>query len=409
MIITSALNVAVFAAARTPVTGRSRAQAARTADQLAADVVGPLADVCRTRFGAEPAGVILGNCMGPGGNIARIAALGAGLDQRVPGITVDAQCGSGLAAIAQAAGHVQLGGAPLIAGGTESPSTAPRRTIAGETYTQAPFTPAGWPDPSMTEAADDLAAARGIARARQDAAAVRSHTLALEHAGFAAAEIAASADGVSLGDDDGPRSLSAATAARFSPVRYAFGATVTPATAARIADGAAAVLLAPLDAVEHPATHGAPAATAVSLPPCRIRTTALVGEDPRLPGILAADAIRVGLEAAEIRLEHLAAVEIVEAYASQLIAVVDELGLTFSDHAAAGSRSQVDPRVNATGGALALGHPWGASGAIALGRLVHRLAAEEPGSLGVAACAIAGGMGAAVVVERLEDPAGDHR
>lgn len=409
MIVTPALDVALVATARTPVTGRSRSQADRTADQLASDVIAPLAAAAQTHLGTDPAGVVLGNCIGPGGNIARIAALGAGLGQSVPGITVDAQCGSGLAAIVQAAGHVQLIGAPLIAGGTESPSTAPVRTLGGQAYTQAPFTPANWPDPSMTKAADDLALIRGISRSQQEAAAVRSHDLSLRHAAFAALEIATSPDGRSLGYDDGPRRLHEATASRFSPVRDNPGATVTPATAARIADGAAAVLLAPLKAVQHVSIHDGGASTGVVLSPCRIRATALVGVDPTLPGIAAADAIQSCLDAAGTRLEELFVVEIVEAYAAQVLAVVDELGLTGSGTSPAGAEMWFDSRVNATGGALALGHPWGASGAIAVGRLIHRLVAAEPGSLGVAACAIAGGMGVAVLLERLEDPIGDNQ
>lgn len=408
MIVTSALDVVILAAARTPVTGRSRAQAHRTAYQLAADVIAPLAAGARARLGVEPTGVVLGNCTGPGGNIARVAALDAGLGQRMTGITIDAQCGSGLVAIIQAAGQAQLVGAPLIAGGTESPSTAPIRTFRGVSYDQAPFTPSGWPDPSMTEAADDLAAALGISRARQEDAALRSHALALRHAALATTEIAETHDGVSLGCDDGPRRLDATRAGRFSPVRDAPGATVTPTTAARIADGAAAVLLAPMGGGLRQVTGEAPTSHRVILPACRIRATALVGADPQQPGIVAANAISACLEAASIRLEQLSAVEIVEAYAAQLLAVVDELGLAMSGSSEIGAPPQLDPRVNAAGGALALGHPWGASGAIALGRLVHRLATAEPGALGVAACAIAGGMGSAVVVERLEDPPGEH-
>ncbi|MCH8559246.1 acetyl-CoA C-acyltransferase [Nesterenkonia sp. DZ6] len=408
MIVTSALDVVVLAAARTPVTGRSRAQSHRTAYQLAADVIAPLAVDARAHLGVEPTGVVLGNCIGPGGNIARVAALGAGLDQRVTGITVDAQCGSGLVAIIQAAGQSQLVGAPLIAGGTESPSTAPIRTFRGVSYDQAPFTPSGWPDPSMTEAADDLATARGISRARQEDAALRSHALSLRHAALATTEIAETHDGLSLGRDDGPRRLDSTRAARFSPVRDSPRATVTPTTAARIADGAAAVLLAPMGGGLHEVAGGAPTSNRTILPACRIRATALVGADPQQPGIVAANAISACLAAAGVRLQQLSAVEIVEAYAAQLLAVVDELGLTTAGTTETGAPPQLDPRVNAAGGALALGHPWGASGAIALGRLVRRLAAAEPGALGVAACAIAGGMGSAVIVERLEDPRGDQ-
>jgi len=120
----------------------------------------------------------------------------------------------------------------------------------------------------------------------------------------------------------------------------------------------------------------------------------MTGGDPALPGILPVSAIRGALKASGMGLERLAAVEIVEAFAAQTLAVADDLGLAVGGH--------IDPRVNAWGGALALGHPWGASGAVALVRLAHRLRREGPGAVGVAACAIGGGMGTAMMLEYVE-------
>ena len=128
--------------------------------------------------------VVLGNCMGPGGDVARVAALQAGLPVAVPGLTVDRQCASGLAAIAVAGATVRDGASLVLAGGVESASTAPWRfwppAPGGEPrrYLRAPFAPAELGDPDMGVAADDLAAAAGIGRERQDRYAARSHAAA---------------------------------------------------------------------------------------------------------------------------------------------------------------------------------------------------------------------------------------
>ena len=388
-------GVAIVAAARTPVTGRSRAQGHLDADRLAAPVLRHLAGAA----GEVPAAVVLGNCWGPGGNPARMAALGAGFGEGAVGWSVDAQCGAGLVAIQQAADHVLRTGSPVAAGGTESASTAPERLLAGEPYRQAPMAPAGFPDPDMTEAAEDLARQRGLGRERQDAFAARSHALALEHAALRSRETVPG-----LGSDDGPRRLGAGVLSRFRPVVDRPGATVTPATAARVSDGAAAVLLVPAERAGRAATV-APQAGATGEPgrpvtaACLLRGWVLTGGDPALPGLAPVAAVRAALDQAGVGLGELAAVELVEAYAAQALASLDGLGL--ADPVDGGTGSRIDPRVNAAGGALALGHPWGASGALAVVRLVHRLDGMAPGSLGVAACAIGGGMGAAMVLERL--------
>ena len=135
----------IVAARRTAIGTAGRGFAEHTVDALAAPV---LAEVARA---VAPAGlpvddVVLGNCMGPGGDIARVAALRAGLGHGVPGVTVDRQCGSGLDAVLQAASRVRAGDARLVlAGGAESASTAPHRSWphSGERYTRAPFAPAG--------------------------------------------------------------------------------------------------------------------------------------------------------------------------------------------------------------------------------------------------------------------------
>ncbi|MCT1367402.1 thiolase family protein [uncultured Kocuria sp.] len=371
-------DVAIISVARTPITGRSRALSGYGAETLAGNTLRAL----REMSGISPDAVVLGNCTGPGGNVGRMSALAAGFGTDCVGWGLDAQCGSGMLAVMQAVQHVACTGQMVAAGGTESASTAPVRSINGEAFERAPFAPEGFPDPDMIEAADHLAAQRGISRARQDEFAVRSHALTLSSAEFVGEELISLRHPESGNTivDDGPRKLTPHTTSRFSPVRTEPRASVTPVSAARISDGAAAVLLRP--------------ESQASGPRWVIRGSAMTGGDPALPGILPVSAIRGALKASGMGLERIAAVEIVEAFAAQTLAVADDLGLAVGGH--------IDPRVNAWGGALALGHPWGASGAVALVRLAHRLRREGPGAVGVAACAIGGGMGTAMMLEYVE-------
>lgn len=363
----------IVAARRTPIGTRGRALAGLRVEELAAPVIQEALDDAQNALGtAHPvADVVLGNCMGPGGNPGRIAALAAGLGHHVPGATVDRQCGSGLAAVIDAATAIRAGDARMrVAGGVESASTAPIRSLGGQSYARAPFAPAGFHDPEMTQAAQDLATRGNISRARQDEHAARSHARAsaARDAGRFAAELVPL--GGLLHDD------SIGGAQRLLPRLPALfpGGTVTAGTSTRIGDGAAALVLVPGGHV----------------PGLAIRSWAVTGCDPAFPGIGAAEAIVQSLSRAEIPLADLAALEIVEAFAAQSLAVLDHIGI-----------ADDDPRLCADGGALALGHPWGASGAITLVRLFSRLVrgGAPAGTRGVAAASIGGGMGIAAVVE----------
>ncbi|GAA1833100.1 thiolase family protein [Agromyces salentinus] len=370
----------IVAARRTAIGTAGRGFAAHTVDALAAPV---LADVARL---VAPAGVaiddvVLGNCMGPGGDVARVSALRAGLGAEVPGVTVDRQCGSGLDAVMQAASRVRAGDARLVlAGGAESASTAPHRLWpgTGERYARAPFAPPGLPDPDMGPAADALAAVTGITRVRQDAWAARSHRLAASarDAGRFDGEIVA-VDGVHR--DDRPRAgMDAARLARFEPAFSARDdATVTAGNSCGFSDGAAAMAV----------TTGR-IARELGLPALRVRASALAGTDPALPGLGAAPAARAALARAGLSARDLGFVEITEAFAAQVLAVVDDLGLD-------------EDLVSADGGAIALGHPWGASGAVLLVRLAARMTASDDPRPGLAACSIGGGQGVAIIVERV--------
>ncbi len=360
----------IVAAARTPVGTAGHALAGVDAASLAAPVLARLAGEM------PPAEVVLGNCTGPGGDVARVATLAAGLPYAVPALTVDRQCGSGLAAIEVAAALVRSTGRPVLAGGVESASTAPWRfwPPSGDAppvrYERAPFAPTDVGDPEMGLAADLLAQEHGVSREAQDAYAVRSHVRAwtAQQAGTFRDEI------VPVGrvtTDERPRA--GMTVARLARLRPAFRpeGTVTAGNACGINDGAAAVAVVPGDS---------------GLPGLRILATASSGVDPNRPGLGIVPAVRAALDRAGLRLDDLDVVELNEAFAGQVLACCAVLDL--------------DPeRVCREGGALALGHPWGASGAILAVRLFSQLMRPAGGRYGLAAIAVGGGQGVAMVVE----------
>ncbi|WP_240148268.1 thiolase family protein [Leifsonia tongyongensis] len=369
----------IVAARRTPIATRGGRLAQHPVESLAAAAIRASVDDAGRSVGREltVADVVIGNCMGPGGNTARVAALAAGLDVAVPGMTVDRQCGSGLSAIVTAAGAIRTGDAEaVVAGGAESASTAPVRMVDGQPYLRAAFAPAGTPDPDMLPAAEALGRRFGIGRELQDAYALRSHRAAeraIRDGRFAdeLVEVGAAAT------DDGPRIDLERMLRRFPPLA---GGAVTAGNACRVSDGAAAV------AIVDDALRG-------SAPGLRLVASATVGCDPSLPGIGPVGAVERVLAIADVSLDDIAAFEIVEAFAAQSLAVLIALGLHRDD--------RTDPRICADGGALALGHPWGASGAVSVVRLFSRLvrAGAPAGSLGIATAAVGGGMGVAALFE----------
>ena len=351
--------------------------------------------------------VILGNVWGPGGNPARLAALTAGIDAAVPGLTVDRQCASGLEAINLAARLVQAGAAEVcLAGGVESASTAPWRIDRPDTVYQTPrftgrgrFAPDGLGDPEMGPAADALAHAHGVSRERQDAFALASHRKAIaaidsgrfdgEIAALPASNRAAALpapvsgwDGA-IERDQSPRArLTLPTLARFPPA-FSPDGTVTAGNASAHNDGAAVVAVVS-DAVRRRIGGAA----------LRIVDGVAAGVDPALPGIGPVAATRTLLRRnPQVELDDLALVEITEAFAGQALACLDALGIG-------------EERVNVGGGAIALGHPWGASGAVLVCRLftemVRTLRRAAPPWCGLATVAGAGGVGVATLFERVE-------
>ncbi|WP_104061445.1 thiolase family protein [Arthrobacter sp. 4R501] len=383
----------IIAARRTAVRRANAALKELRAHQLLAPVLVNLLEDSHVPA-EEVTDVVIGNAVGGGGNVARLALLEAGLPVGVPGLTVDRQCGSGLDAIVLAARLVAAGGNPVyLAGGVESISTAPLRAHRNEGgepdfFARAQFVPDSFGDPDMGVAAENVAARFTVSRERQDASALRSHqrALAAAKAGFFAGEITTletSAGPISA--DDGPRpGLSAAVLKRFPPA-FVPGGTVTAGNSCFDADAASAVVVTSLQrARELGATDG-----------LLVLATDTAGVDPELLGIGAAVAAERLLQARGLSAASVDLVEFNEAFAAQTLACLDQLG--------------IDPdRVNLDGGALALGHAYGASGAVLVTRLLAQARrTANHGSLALALISIAGGMGTAALL-RYELLAGNH-
>jgi acetyl-CoA C-acetyltransferase len=360
----------VVAARRTPIGNAGGALRALSVDELAAPVLRAVLDDAGFSTVDD---VLLGNVFGAGGNPARVAALRAGLGAAVPGVTVDRQCASGLAAIALAGALVRAGeGEVYLAGGVESASTAPLRawrTDPPTPYTRAPFAPAEVGDPEMGAAADLVAAEAGISRERQDRFALRSHerALAAQRGGRFAGELVA-VGGVER--DERPRAFTLERLARFRPAFTPDG-TATAANSCGVNDGAAAVLVV---SERLRRERG--------LPGLRLTAAATAAVDPNRLGLGAVPAMRRVLagRAPDV-------VEFNEAFAGQALACLDAVGLD-------------ECTASPDGGAIALGHPWGASGAVLVVRLFARLVRDRTGErTGLAALSAGGGVGVATTWE----------
>lgn len=361
-------GVRIVAALRTPVAPRGGALARLTPHALAAPVL--TAALHAAGLGRDEVDeLVLGNALGGGGNPARLTALAAGLPDRVGGLTIDRQCCGGLDAQVLGAALIASGQAEVVAaGGVESYSRRPLRLRtdpdggAPVPYDRPPFTPFADRDPDMAAAAAALGQQAGIDRNAQDAWAVDSHRKA--RAAASLPEIVAFAG---LTRDAFTRDLTPALAARARPLT----GDITAANAAVAADGAAICILVS-DRVAARLGQGG----------LHWRDGLTRGARPDMPGLAPLAAIGAMLGRQSVRPQDLSVAEIMEAYAVQAIACVRGAGL--------------DPRVvNPGGGALARGHPVGASGAINAVRLYHEL--RQRGGKGIAAIAAAGGLGTAVL------------
>ncbi len=392
-------------AVRTPIGRYGGALASVRPDDLAALVVRAVVD----RSGIDPASVedvILG-CANQAGednrNVARMAVLLAGLPVEVAGQTVNRLCGSGLQAVNSAAQAIAVGdGDVFIAGGVESMSRAPFVMLKPETgYERGarviedttlgwrfvnPAMQAAYPPISLGETAERVAEQWSIDRERQDAFALESQhraIAAIEAGRFDGQLVPVSipqrkGDPVVVDRDEHPRpDTSPEALAKLRPAFQADG-TVTAGNSSGINDGASALLL----------VEAARARELGLRPMARVVASAVAGVHPDVMGIGPVPAVRKALARAGLGVGDLDLVEINEAFASQSVACMDELGL--------------DPaRTNVNGGAIALGHPLGASGGRLMTMLVHELA-RTGGRYGLATMCIGVGQGIATVVERVE-------
>ena len=335
-------------------------------------------------------------------NVARMSLLLAGLPQEVPGATINRLCGSGLDAVGSAARAIRAGEADLmIAGGVESMSRAPFVMPKAESaFSRANAvydTTIGWRFvnrlmkekygvDSMPETAENVAADFGIEREAQDRMALASQlkAVAAQKSGFFAAELTPVTIPQKKGDplvvdrDEHPRETNLEALAKLKGVVRPDG-TVTAGNASGVNDGACALLLASEKAA---ARHGL-------APRARVVGMATAGVPPRIMGIGPAPASRKVLELTGLSLAQMDVIELNEAFAAQGLAVLRELGL-----------ADDDPRVNPNGGAIALGHPLGASGARLATTAVHQLHRIK-GRYALCTMCIGVGQGIAVVLERV--------
>ncbi len=389
----------ICGALRTPVGKHGGSLASVRADDLAAIPIRAIVE----RSGIDPRAiddVILG-CTNQAGednrNVARMALLLAGLPVEVPGQTVNRLCGSGLQAAASAAQAIKAGeGQVFVAGGVENMTRAPYVTLkSGEPWSRkAPETAdttVGWrftnprlPQPwtvALGETAEVVAARYGISRAEQDAFAVESQRraeAALTACVFTDELVPVPLpDGTTFARDEYPRAgTTLAGVAKLKPAFRPDG-TVTAASASGINDGAAALLILGREAA---------AAAREPAPLARIVATAVAGVDPSCMGLGPIPATQKALARAGMTIDQIDLVELNEAFAAQALACIRELKL--------------DPAtVNIYGGAIALGHPLGASGARILTTLVHALGRTRT-RYGLATMCIGVGQGIAMIVER---------
>ncbi|MFZ8812539.1 MAG: thiolase family protein [Thermus aquaticus] len=395
----------IVEAVRSPIGKHGGALASVRPDDLLAHVLSALME--RSGVPKEEVEDVYAGCANQAGednrNVARMALLLAGFPVEVAGCTVNRLCGSGLEAVAQAARAIWAGeGQVYVGGGVESMSRAPYAvpkpergfptgnltmydTTLGWRFVN-PRMEALYGTESMGETAENLAEMYGIPREEQDRFALLSHKKAVrawDEGRFldevVPVPVRRGKEEALVSVDEGPRrDTSLEKLAALRPV-FREGGTVTAGNASPLNDGAAAVLLVS-DA--YAKAHGL-------RPLARIRAIAVAGVPPRIMGIGPVPATKKALERAGLSLKDLGLIELNEAFAAQSLAVLREWGLSMEDQ-----------RLNPNGGAIALGHPLGASGARILTTLVHEMRRRGV-QWGLATMCIGVGQGIAVVVESL--------
>lgn len=330
--------------------------------QSASELIAPLLTSLAHQFG-QPTQVILGNALGGGGNIARYCALDANLD--VPATTIDSQCCSGLDSIILAAQIIQGGASNLIfSGGVESYSQRPKRLAKQQDgsyveYLRPAFAPVG--DIDMSEAAAILAQQLNITKQAQHIYAQDSHNKALRH----------------RQSDPTARKLSDKLLDRLPTLVGDKTHGLTSASIALEADGGAVVALA---SEHYLTTHGL-------APLAKVLASCQVSGEASQPALVPIKACRQLLASQSLSVSDIDHWQIMEAYAVQAMATISALGIDAN-------------LVNTKGGALARGHAIGASGAVLV---VEALKAMRPGELGICTIAAGGGLGSAILIQKLSD------
>ncbi|AZV42373.1 putative acetyl-CoA acetyltransferase [Peribacillus asahii] len=337
--------------------------------------------------------VIFGNVLSGGGNIARLTALQAGLSLELPGITVDRQCGSGLNAINLAAQAIRAGDGDIyIAGGTESMSQAPylmnrptkAYSAAPPAFRKSQLSPKEIGDPPMGITAENLVKKYEITREEQDAFSLRSQqrmSAAMQEGRFdeqiVAIEIPNRKGELTIFNrDEHPRPQTTLDALAKLPPAFLEGGSVTAGSSSGLNDAASALVIMSREKAEQLGLN--PLAT--------IREYAVAGVDPNIMGIGPVPATQKVLEKSKLALDDIDLIEINEAFAAQVIACDREL--------------QMNPeKVNVNGGAIAHGHPLGATGAILATKAIYELRRSRGKYALIAAC-IGGGQGIATIIER---------
>jgi len=381
----------ILSGVRTPIGRKDGALSGLRPDDLAAIVIAEA--VARAGVPSEQIEDVYFGAANQAGednrNVARMAVLLAGLPETVAGITVNRLCASGLSAVVSACHAIAAGDGELfVAGGVESMSRAPLVTPKPEYGDGTIYdTQLGWrfPNPrlaekfpleSMGETGENVAERWQISRKDQDAFALRSQQrwAAAVEAGRFDDELV-SVNGVER--DEHPRpDTSAEKLAALKPV-FREGGTVTPGNASGINDGAAALVIASAEKAQELGIE----------PLGRFIASAVAGVDPRVMGIGPVPAARKLLDRAGVAVDDLDLVELNEAFASQTLAVIRELGLD-------------EEKVNVNGGAIAMGHPLGMSGARLVVSLLHELRRRR-GRLGIAALCVGVGQGQVALFERV--------
>jgi acetyl-CoA C-acetyltransferase len=383
-------DAVIVAATRTPV-GRAGKGSFRDvrADDLGGFAVKAVLEQVPSVDRAQVEDVITG-CAVPEGQqgfgIARTIALLADLPDTVPGLTVSRACSSSLQAIRSAAHAVRAGEGDLfVAAGVESVSQVPF-PIGGDDLNPR-FTDRDRPDyvsdlfTTMLQTAENVADRYGITRERMDEYAALSQQRAVQAQadGFFAREISpyTKADGTVVSQDDGPRpGTTVEKLATLQPVLE--GGRVTAGNACPLNDGAAAVVVMSAERAEREGLT----------PLARIVASAVTGLEPEYMGVGPIEAVRKVLDRAGMGIGDVDIVELNEAFAAQVLAVVDELGVSVED------------QLNPFGGAIALGHPFGMTGARIMTTLLNGLRTRDQ-QFGVETMCVGGGMGMAMLVERL--------